>query len=239
MANLLFRILTLPRAWLVAGVALLILAGAGALLVGLKNAGLDLTKHGLRLDVQLILEPLRRVKARVFKKPQAQGYDPWSYSGSGNPGQAKPALISGPASSSGRKPYLVRIVIIGQGRNIHLERRTSQLDFIEKYYGKNYRVTQGHLYAKVPGFIERQVMRLQGIKTKYLILFWANQAEPVEIPRGSVNPQVLARVRTSRILGRALREMFKVGVLENKGLLFIVIAFLAVGVIVARMMGYL
>ena len=213
------------------------------LYVGLKNAGLDLpilegilnlVKPALRVGSRQLQKALSRVKRDPGPDPQAP-VDPWNYASPG----PQATVAGAPVAQKEAGAFLVRVVVIREGNNIHLERRTDTLNFTAKLDNRFYTVSPGQIYQKNPGLIERVLMRFQALEKKYIILFWENQPNPIEIPKGSVNPQVLARVRTSRVLGRALSEMFRGNLMDNKGLIFILILFGVIGVIVARVMGYI
>jgi len=241
--NPLFWFATLPAAWIQG----LIITGALAVLVwiysGLKKAGLDIpiieaaltpVKLALRIGSKQLHNTLKRLKRDPAPDPQGPA-DPWNYAAPGPP--AMPSVKPKPSPQAGA--FMVRVVIVREGNNIHLEKRTDTLNFISKYNNRFYTVSPGQIYEKNLDFIERALMRFQGLKKKYIILFWEDRPDPIEIPKGLVNPQVLARVRTSRVLGRALSEMFRGNIMDHKGLIFILILFGVIGVIVARVMGYI
>lgn len=152
----------------------------------------------------------------------------------------KPEITRDVDLSSEPKPYLIEIVVIGQGLNHHKKLRGSSLDF-EYKRGEDetiYKVSAGRVYRKNPGLLDQVVWRLKGISAEYMALFWQGEPEPVYMERSAVNPEVLARVRTSRALGKALKEMFKSSILDNRGLIFFIIAFSVLAIVILRSMGY-
>lgn len=221
--NILVYLATLPVGTINILIILAALAGFTWIYSGLKKSGL--------LADFMNLEIFNRVKPEA-----ASPRDDWRY---WEKDLTKPMLKTGPGVSSGPKPYLIEIVIITEGKNIHLVKRSEHLDFIQTFDGINYEVSTGNLYAKNPDLLESLIMRIQHIESKYLIIFWEGMPGAITIPSGKVNPQVLARVRTSRVLGRALKEMFRASLLNNKGLIFMFIVFGVAAIIVLKMVGYL
>lgn len=155
-----------------------------------------------------------------------------------NPDPGKPGLKTRPALSSGPNPYLIEIVVISQGLNHHILIRASSLIFEYKFNGRVYEIEEGSVYLKKPNLVESLIWRFKGIRASYMVLFWEGERKPIEMDKNRVNPEVLARVRTSRALGKALKEMFKASLFDNRGLIFIIIVFTVIGLILARTMGY-
>lgn len=183
----------------------------------LELAFRGLTKQALRLSAAAMVGLLTRVR----------------------PGLGKPGLAAPARSSSSNKPYLVETVIICKGYNVHIKHRKQALKFKFKHGAHTYTVEDGSIFEKNKDLLDLVKFRLQGIKAAYLALFWEGEPKAVRMEKSQVNPQVLARVRTSRVLGRALKEMFKSSILDNKGLVFFIIAFGVIAILILRAQGYI
>lgn len=151
------------------------------------------------------------------------------------PSAAEAAPAPAAAQTRGPKNNIVEIVIMMDGFNQHEKIRTAELAFTHGVY----EVSETSLYKKNLGIFERLRYLLTGIKNHYIILFWDDEPEPVTLPENEVNPQILARVKTSRVLSKAFKEMFKTSILDNRGLIFIIIVFAAIALFILRAQGYL
>lgn len=141
---------------------------------------------------------------------------------------------------AGRNKIDVEIVIKSANANYHIQKKgVDKSDFKEEYNHFDYNVRQEGFYKKPRNPIMLLIDLFRGIKSRYLILFWENEPDFIEIPDVTVAPLILERVRTSRILGKALKELFKDSLLGGRGIIFIVIVFVAVAIFVLRTMGYI
>lgn len=144
----------------------------------------------------------------------------------------------GPASSQAAPPsgpHLIEVVIITDGLHKHEKIRSKDLNFI----WREYKIEEARLYEGHIGILEMLIFKFKGITHKWLILFWAGVNQAVTIPVARVDPMVLARVRTARILSRAMKEIFSTALLDKKGVIFLFIVFGVIAVIVLRVQGYL
>lgn len=141
---------------------------------------------------------------------------------------------------TGRNKIDVEIVIKSAKANYHIQRKgIEKPDFKEPYNNFDYNVRQEGFYKKPRNPLLLLFDLFRGVKARYIILFWEGEADFIEIPDAAVAPLILERVRTSRILGKALKELFKDSLLGGRGIIFIVIIFVAVAIFVLRTMGYI
>lgn len=147
------------------------------------------------------------------------------------PGPVKAA----PASRPKNKPYLIEVVEITDGLYKHERIRSDKLEFTHG----SYEVDKASLFGKKPGLLEKQIMRIQGLESKWLIVFRAGEPKAVRVPVARVDPMVLARVRTARILSRAMKEIFSTALMDRKGVIFLFIVFGVIAVIVLKVQGYI
>lgn len=207
-------LLTLPP-WMLKALGLTL--GAAFVCVLLELAFPGLAKQALKSSPAAMVALLNRVKG----------------------GHGKQALKSGAQKKGQVKPYLIETVIICQGYNAHTSHRKDTLNFTFKHDSKTYEVRDGSIFEKNKSIFDHLVFRIQGITSAYLALYWEGEPKAVKMDKSQVNPQVLARVRTSRVLGRALKEMFKSSILDNKGLVFFIIAFGVIAILILRAQGYI
>lgn len=135
--------------------------------------------------------------------------------------------------------FIVETVIISMDKNLHTQARVNELNYIYDYGGNSYKIHEGALYRKKLGLIDQLLYKLRKIEAHYIGIYWEGEQDPAAMPKNIVNPQILARVRTSRALGRALKEMFKGSIMDNKGLIFIIVVFLAIALFILRAQGYI
>lgn len=141
---------------------------------------------------------------------------------------------------TGRNKIDVEVVIKSSNANYYIQKKgLEKSDFQETYNHFTYNVRQEGFYKKPRSPLRLVLDLFRGVKASYLILFWENEADFIEIPDVTVAPLILERVRTSRILGKALKELFKDSLLGGRGIIFIVIIFVAVAIFVLRTMGYI
>lgn len=196
----------------------------------------DFITVGLGIILLFMLGLWARVLYKVRLRGLSAAADPSLSEVSQDP--TKPELKAGPDLSSEPKPYFIEIVVISDGKNYHQKIRAKDLNFSYTVDGKNYQIQEGGIFRKDPSLTEQLIWRLRGISAEYMALFWEGETQAVMMDRSQVNPQVLARVRTSRQLGKALREMFKTSILDNRGLVFFFVAFAVIALIILRSMGY-
>jgi hypothetical protein len=132
-------------------------------------------------------------------------------------------------------PHLIEVVIISDGLHKHEKIRSKDLNFT----WNKYKIEEARLYAGHIGILEGLKFGFKGISHKWLILFWEGVTQAVTIPVARVDPMVLARVRTARILSRAMKEIFSTALLDKKGVIFLFIVFGVIAVIVLKVQGYL
>jgi hypothetical protein len=145
---------------------------------------------------------------------------------------------TGPASNQVAPPsgpHLIEVVIISDGLHKHEKIRSKDLNFT----WNKYKIEEARLYAGHIGILEGLKFGFKGISHKWLILFWEGVTQAVTIPVARVDPMVLARVRTARILSRAMKEIFSTALLDKKGVIFLFIVFGVIAVIVLKVQGYL
>lgn len=135
--------------------------------------------------------------------------------------------------------YDVEIIIKSENANYHKKMVGDKPDFKITINEFEYNVRQEGFYKRPRNPLHHIVDLFRGVKGRYLILFYEKEHDFIGTPDAAVGPLILERVRTSRILGNALKELFKESLLGGRGIIFIVIIFVAVAIFVLRTMGYI
>ena len=138
-----------------------------------------------------------------------------------------------------RNKYDVEIIVKSTNANYHKREVMDKPDFKITINGFEYNVRQEGFYKKPRNLGHHLIDLFQGGRGRYLMLFYENESDYIITPDVTVGPLILERVRTSRILGNALKELFKESLLGGRGIIFIVIIFVAVAIFVLRTMGYI
>lgn len=147
--------------------------------------------------------------------------------------ESSPAPVS--PKTEGRGLHLIEIVVISDGLHKHHKIRSDNLNFT----WEGYKIEEARLYEGRLGPIEKLLLQFRGVQHKWIIPFWEGETEAVTLPIARVDPTVLARVRTARILSRAMKEIFSSALLDNKAFIFLLIIFGVIAVIVLKVQGYL
>lgn len=140
---------------------------------------------------------------------------------------------------AGRKKYDVEAVIRSDIANYHIRQVVENPNFKIDWGGTGYLVRQEGFFKMPRGALKHLKDFFRGVKARYLIMFWEGQAGHIVQPDPTVGPLILERVRTSRVLRKALAEMFRESLLGGKGIIFVVIVFVAVAIVILRTVGYL
>jgi len=135
--------------------------------------------------------------------------------------------------------YEVEIIIKSSNANYHKRVIMDKPDFKTTINRFEYNVRQEGFFKKPRNPVHHIIDLFRGIRGRYLIIFYEKEPDYVVTPDVTVGPLILERVRTSRILGNALKELFKESLLGGRGIIFIVIVFVAVAIFVLRTMGYI
>jgi len=140
--------------------------------------------------------------------------------------------------SRGKPRLLLEAVVIAPEAVYH---RRFRLDDLEnrtiEVNGLDYQVAKNQLYRVQRGLIRRVIDWLDHIEARYLIVYREGEVSPVVPARPKVGSRVLAKVRTSSVLGRALREMFRQQ-LEARGFIVFLGMAIIIALVVLRRMGY-
>ncbi|MBA7640545.1 hypothetical protein ES703_48214 [subsurface metagenome] len=124
--------------------------------------------------------------------------------------------------------YKVSIRILVPGCNIHKEIKARELPYEIEIEGKNYKVGIEDVYKIKHSFIKRPLYWLMGIKGRYLCIFRSSEdGEPIKNIETQATPVLIRNVKKSRILGKALAEIFKSGM---GGSVKFILIMLAVGI---------
>lgn len=133
--------------------------------------------------------------------------------------------------------YMIEVLIIGETANFHRTIKTKKLDLFFNHFDTRYHISRENLFHKKPGLFRKAWDLFKGVKARYLIVYWEGQEIPLNTSPATVSPKILETVRTSRALGKAIKELFKTDLLSGRGIIFVIIAFLAVAVFILRMQG--
>lgn len=113
--------------------------------------------------------------------------------------------------------YKIRVVVLTPGCNIHKEIKPDSLPYnVDIKTGENetttYTVELESLWKLRHTFLKRPLYFLMGIKGRYLCLFRSNEGgTPIKNVDTVATPVLIRNVKQSRILGKALAEIFKAG----------------------------
>jgi len=116
--------------------------------------------------------------------------------------------------------YKIKVVILTPGCNVHVDIKpktlphkfkvTTKLESEEK--SKEYTVKLEDLWKIKYIFLKRPLYWVLGIKGRYLCLFRSNETgDPIKTVKTQATPTLIRNVKRSRILKKALAEVFKVG----------------------------
>jgi len=129
--------------------------------------------------------------------------------------------------------YMIEIIILTPGCNIHKMIKPEKLPhketiFVGEGEGKDYNVTIEDLWKVKYIFLKRPYYWLRRIRGRYLCLFRASESgEPIKHVESKATPVLIRNVKKSKILGKALSEIFKGGI---GGFSKFILIILAVGI---------
>lgn len=129
--------------------------------------------------------------------------------------------------------YLIEVIILNPGCNIHKTIKPEKLPHkvtikTGEGEGKEFNVKVEDLWKVKYIFIKRPYYWLRGIKGRYLCLFRASgSGEPIKNIESTATPVLIRNVKKSKILGKALSEIFKGGI---GGFSKFILIILAVGI---------
>ena len=117
--------------------------------------------------------------------------------------------------------YKIKVVILTPGCNVHLDIKSKTLPHKFKVLKKledgeeeekEYTVKLEDLWEIKYIFLKRPLYWVMGIKGRYLCLFRSNEAgDPIKTVKTKATPTLIRNVKRSRILKKALAEVFKMG----------------------------
>lgn len=134
------------------------------------------------------------------------------------------------------KTYIITVIVIGEEANYHRKIETTKREFFYNFMGDKYRVRSEGLYRVPPSPLDRVRDRLVN-RERYLIVF--GQGTPEHIKRQSfhVSPQSMHKIRSAQVLRKAINELFKTDLLAGRGMIFLIIVFLAVALYILKLQG--
>ena len=115
--------------------------------------------------------------------------------------------------------YKIKVIILNPGCNIHKDIKPEKLPYKVKietpikngFKEKTYTVKVEDLWKVKYIFLKRPLYWLMGIKGRYLCIFRSKGAgQPVKNVESNATPVLIRNVKRSRILGKALAEIFNV-----------------------------
>ena len=115
--------------------------------------------------------------------------------------------------------YKIKVIVLHPGCNIHKDIKPEKLPYKIKIEvpiengvkEKTYTVRVEDLWKVKYIFLKRPLYWLMGIKGRYLCLFRSSEdGNPVKNIETDATPVLIRNVKGSRILGKALAEMFNV-----------------------------
>lgn len=116
--------------------------------------------------------------------------------------------------------YKIKVIVLTPGCNVHVDIKTKDLphkfkvkkkieDGVEE---KEYTVKLEDLWKVKYIFLKRPLYWLMGVKGRYLCLFRSNETgDPIKTVKTKATPTLIRNVKRSRILKKALAEVFKIG----------------------------
>ena len=116
--------------------------------------------------------------------------------------------------------YKIKVIILTPGCNVHLDIKTKDLphkfklkkDIEGGIEEKEYTIKLKDLWKIKYVFLKRPLYWLMGIKGRYLCLFRSNETgDPIKTVKTKATPTLIRNVKRSRILKKALAEVFKIG----------------------------
>jgi len=134
--------------------------------------------------------------------------------------------------------YKVSIRILIPGCNIHKEIKTRELPYDVEIEGKKYKVGIEDMYKIKHTFIKRPLYWLTGVKGRYLCIFRSSEdGKPITNIETYATPVLIRNVKKSRILGKALAEIFKSGMGGSVKFILIMLAVIISMYIIATQRG--
>jgi len=113
--------------------------------------------------------------------------------------------------------YKIRVTVLNPGCNIHKDIKTTSLPVkvdikTAENESKEYNVTIENLWKLKHIFIKKPWYWLTGVKGRYICIFRSSEGgEPIKNVEAKATPVLIRNVKQSRILGKALAEIFKAG----------------------------
>lgn len=108
--------------------------------------------------------------------------------------------------------YKVKVIVLVPGCNIHENITAKTLPHDVEIEGKKYKVGLKDLYKIKYFFLKKPLYWLRGIKGSYLCIFRSSEdGEPIKNLETTATPVLIRNVKKSKILSKALAEIFKSG----------------------------
>ncbi len=129
--------------------------------------------------------------------------------------------------------YLIEVIVLIPGCNIHKMIKPKTLPHKETIEvgngeGKDFNIKVEDLWKVKYIFLKRPYYWLRGIKGRYLCLFRGSESgDPIQNVESKATPVLIRNVKKSKILGKALSEIFKGGM---GGFSKFILIILAVGI---------
>jgi len=106
--------------------------------------------------------------------------------------------------------YKVSVRILIPGCNIHKDVTTRELPCDVEIGDKTYKIGIEDMYKVKHSFIKRPIYWLMGVKGRYLCVFRSSEnGAPIRNIETQATPVLIRNVKKSKILGKALAEIFK------------------------------
>jgi len=130
----------------------------------------------------------------------------------------------------------IKVIIISPEGNYHTDFKRKGLNFKVDFNGLTYYVRREGLYKFTPG-LKQRVRDYFFRDSRYLIVFGHGHGAHLERQAFPVTPGTVHKIRKSRVLKKALGELFKTDLLGGRGMIFLIIAFIGIAVYLLKIQG--
>lgn len=122
--------------------------------------------------------------------------------------------------------YEFEIVVLKPGVNIHSVHINETID--HEY--ESFKIKPENIFKVSPGILDRIRYRIEGIDSKFIVIFQENEDNPISYKTPKYSSKVLKTVSTSKALSSALKDEFAKAMDPKK---FFMYFLLIVGAIIA------
>ena len=137
-----------------------------------------------------------------------------------------------------RKPTYMINIIIRANSDYLIRHKTNKLNFKFKMWKGEYNVNKDVIYLKRRNVLRKIFDKIRHrIDKECLILFYLGEPNAIQVTPGKTDPVLINTVRTSRIYGKALKEIVA-RAMERKGVIFMVILIIIISLAVTKYLGY-